>query len=322
MRAFSRFLPCLLALWAGGARPQDNLPPMEYRAEPDWPQLPAGWNFRETPGIAADAAGHVYVIHRGDHPIMEFDARGKFVRAFGDGLFERPHAIRIDPEGNIWAVDDMGHLVVKFDRGGRVRMVLGRFKTSSEVKSGLAEPNMLHGSRGIRDNDVPRFNRPTDIAFAPSGDFYVTDGYGNSRIVKFSKDGRVLKIWGQRGSGPGEFHTPHAAAVDRQGNVYVADRENYRIQIFDADGNFQREWTHVGAPWGLDWTREGHLLVADGYNNRVLELAADGKVLGAFGAPGRLPGQFSYLHHLASGPGGSIYTAEILNWRPQKLVRK
>jgi DNA-binding beta-propeller fold protein YncE len=201
-------------------------------------------------------------------------------------------------------------------------MILGRFRTSSDVKSALAEPNTLHGPRGLRDGDVLRFNRPTDIAFAPSGEFYVSDGYGNSRVVRFAKDGRLLGTWGKRGAGPGEFHTPHAVAVDARGRVFVADRENYRIQIFDGAGKFEREWTHVGAPWGLDWTREGHLLVADGYNNRLLELDPGGKVLGAFGVPGKLPGEFSYLHHLAAGPDGSIYTAEILNWRPQKLVRK
>lgn len=314
MRAFAA------VLLIGFGLAQTPLPNLRYKALPDWPQTPPGWNFRETPGIALDRRGHVYVIHRGEHPIAEFAADGKFVRAFGDGLYDRPHAIRIDPEGNIWTVDDTGHVVLKMDPAGRVRMVLGRWRTNSEARSVLAEPNTLHGSRGIRDEDIVRFNRPTDVAFAPNGDVYVTDGYGNSRVVKFSKEGRLLKTWGRRGAGEGEFHTPHAIAIDARGRVYVADRENYRIQIFDADGRFLTQWTHVGAPWGLDLSRDGHLYVADGYNNRVLKLTLEGKILGAFGSSGKLPGQFSYVHHLAVGVDGAVYTAEILNWRPQKFI--
>ncbi len=307
-------------LLTGLALAQTPLPDLHYKALPGWPQLPSGWNFRETPGIAVDQRGHVYVIHRGEHPVMEFTADGKFVRAFGDGLYDRPHAVRIDPEGNIWTVDDMSHIVVKMDPTGRIRMVLGRWRSSSEMSSTLAEPNTLHGARGIRDGDVPKFNRPTDVAFASNGDLYVTDGYGNSRVVKFTKDGRFLKAWGKRGAGEGEFHTPHSIAIDARGRVYVADRENYRIQIFDGDGKFLTQWTHLGAPWGLDLSRDGHLYVADGYNNRVLKLTLEGKIVGAFGSPGKLPGQFSYLHHLAVGPDSAVYTAEILNWRPQKFL--
>ena len=165
-----------------------------------------------------------------------------------------------------------------------------------------------------------RFNGPTDVAFAPNGDVYVSDGYGNSRVVKFSKDGHHLKTCGRRGTGEGEFHTPHSIAIDTRGRVYVADRENYRIQVFDGEGKFLGQWTHVGAPWGLDLGPDGNLYMADGYNNRVLKLTLEGKILGAFGSPGKLPGQFSFVHHLAVGPDGAVYTAEILNWRPQKFL--
>jgi DNA-binding beta-propeller fold protein YncE len=253
---------------------------------------------------------------------MEFDAEGKFVRSFGDGLYERPHAIRIDPEGNIWTVDDQGHVVLKMDPQGRVRVVLGRWKIASDRASTVQpDPSVPKELRGSRDEDILRFNRPTDVAFSPGGDIYIADGYGNSRVVKLSKNGRLLKTWGKRGTGPGEFNTPHSIAVDRKGLVYVADRENYRIQIFDGEGNFLRQWTHIGAPWGLDITSDQKLYMSDGYNNRVLELDLDGTVRGMFGSAGRDPGQFSFAHHLAVSRSGAIYTAEILNWRAQKFVR-
>jgi DNA-binding beta-propeller fold protein YncE len=246
---------------------------------------------------------------------MEFDTAGKFLRAFGDGLFDRAHAVRIDPEGNLWAVDDGSHVVMKMDSEGHVRMVLGRKR-----KPGMSVPPPHPGPRGLRDEDGLLFNRPTDIAFAPNGDFYVSDGYGNSRVVKFSRDGRFLKTWGSKGNGKGQFDTPHSIAVDRRGLVYVADRENYRIQIFKPDGEFVQQWTHIGAPWGLYLTPDQVLYMADGYNNRILKLNLEGQILGIFGEPGKLSGQFSYVHHLSVGPDGSIYTAEILNWRAQKFV--
>jgi DNA-binding beta-propeller fold protein YncE len=306
----------LLLLFGLPLLAQTKAPDLPYSVVPGWPELPEGWNFRETPGIAVDSRNHVFVVHRGDHPIMEFDPAGKFIRSFGDTLFDRAHAVRIDPEGNLWAVDDGSHTVVKLDSKGHVKMVLGRFR-----KPGESVTPPTPGPRGYRDPEVLLFNRPTDIAFAANGDFYVTDGYGNSRVVKFAKDGRFLKAWGSKGKNRGQFDTPHSSAVVRRGRVYVADRENYRIQIFNADGEFLQEWTHVGAPWGLYLTADENLYMADGYNNRVLKLDLEGKTLGSFGAPGKLPGQFSYLHHLSVGADGAIYTAEILNWRPQKFVR-
>ncbi len=294
---------------------QTDFPQLGYKPVANWPHLPPAWNFRETPGIAADSRGHVFVIHRGEHPIMEFDPQGNFVRAFGDTLFDRAHAVRFDPEGNLWGVDDGSHVVMKMDSEGHVKMVLGRFR-----KPGDTVTPEHPGPRGIRDEDVLLFNRPTDVAFAPNGDFYVSDGYGNSRVVKFSKHGRFLKTWGTKGAGAGQFNTPHSVAVDKQGRVYVADRENYRIQIFNANGEFLQQWTHVGAPWGLYLTPDQTLYMCDGYNNRVLKLNLEGKILGAFGTPGKRPGEFSYVHDLSVGPDGAIYTAEILNWRPQKFV--
>ena len=241
---------CLLLL-VTAALAQPPVPPMNYQVVADWPRVPTGWNLKETAGVAVDSYNHVYVFHRGDHPIMVFDAEGWFVRSFGDGMFDRPHSIRVDGEGNIWTADDGSHTVLKMDRFGRVRMVFGRWRTTSDAPSTMPDGSAGGALRGLRDEGVIRFNRPTDMAVGPNGDVFVSDGYGNSRVVKFSKDGRMLKEWGKRGSGPGEFHTPHSIVVDKQGRVYVADRENYRIQVFDSEGNFQREWKGIGSPWGL-----------------------------------------------------------------------
>jgi len=275
---------------------------LSYQVDPDWPQLPENWNLRETSAVAADANDHIYLFHRGLHPIIEFDPAGKFVRSFGDGLFDNPHGLRVDPEGNIWAVDNGSHIVVKMDPKGRVRMVLGR--------------------RGVSGETEDLFYRPTDIAFAPNGDFFVSDGYGNSRVVKFSKDGRFIKAWGKRGVKDGEFNTPHSVVVDKSGRLLVADRENFRIQIFDQDGKFLQKWTHVGSPWGLALYGDNTLFMSDGYNNRILKLDLDGRIIGSFGHHGKMPGELELPHEMTVDSHGAVYVGEITNWRAQKFVAK
>ena len=299
---------------------QAQFPALNYRVQPAWPSLPYQANFMETAGVAVDSSDHVYVFHRGRMPVMKFDAQGSFIRGWGDGLFDRPHSVRVDREGFIWTVDDGSHTVLKMDSLGRVRMVLGRFRTTSDAKSAMAEPTVSADLRGLRDEGVVRFNRPTDVAFAANGDIFVADGYGNSRVVKFDKNGKFVKTWGKRGTGEGDFNTPHSIAVDRQGRVLVADRENYRIQVFDGDGKFEAQWKGFGSPWGLATTGDNHIMMADGYNCRVVKLTMDGKPVGSFGSHGKQPGQFHYCHQLAVDSRGNVYTAEILNWRPQKFV--
>ena len=294
-----RLIAALLAALCVG-RADSNFPPLAYVVDESWPALPPGWNFGETPGVATDARGHVYVVHRGPNPILEFTPDGRLVRSWGEGLFIRAHAVRIDPQGAIWTVDNDTHQVLKMDPSGRVRMVIGR--------------------RGLSGETEESFNRPTDIAFAANGDIYVTDGYVNSRVVKFSKEGRYLTAWGKKGKGDGEFDLPHSVAVDRQGRVLVADRENRRVQIFDADGKFLEKWTHVGSPWGLQLMPDGTLYIVDGYNNRVVKTDLKGKVLGAFGEQGRGPGQLNYSHHIAVDGDGNIYVSEIKNQRVSKFT--
>jgi DNA-binding beta-propeller fold protein YncE len=291
----------LAAVSLAGAPAQTAAPDLGYKPVLNWPELPAGRNFGETSGIALDSRGHVYVLNRSEHQLLEFDAGGKLLRTLVQGMFTRTHGLRIDHEDNLWATDDGGHLVFKMNRDGRVLMVLGR--------------------RGRTASDEHSFNRPTDVAVAPNGDFYVADGYGNSRVVKFSKEGKFLLDWGKKGSGPGEFNLVHSVALDGRGRVYVGDRENRRMQIFDESGKFLNQWTHVGSPWAVTVTPDQRIFIADGYANQVLVTNLEGQVLGRIGSSGRLTGQFNYVHGLAVSPGGDVYTAEILNWRPQKFVR-
>lgn len=280
----------------------DQARPLPHKSVPNWPELPAGWNLGETAAVDTDSRGHVYIFNRGPHALLELDTAGKFVRELGEGMFVSAHGVRVDAQESIWAVDVDGHFVVKFSPQGRVQLILGR----------KARP-------GTNDSS---FNRPTDVAFAANGDIYVSDGYVNSRMMKFSKEGRFIKTWGKKGTGPSEFNLVHAVAVDNRGRVYVGDRENKRVQIFDSEGNFIREWTHLGSPWGLEITPEQTIYMADGYANRVLKLDIEGNVLGTLGSAGKLPGQFSYVHHLAVDKSENIYTAEILNWRAQKFARR
>jgi len=291
---------CLFLVGVSLAVAQSNFPAMHYKVDSDWPQLPAGWNFGETPGVAVDAKDHVFVLHRGENPILEFTPDGRLVRSWGEGLFIRPHAIRIDQEGNIWTVDNDTHQILKMDPSGRIRLVIGRRGQSGETEEA--------------------FNRPTDVAFGLNGEIYISDGYVNSRVVKFSKEGRYITAWGKKGKGPGEFNLPHSVAVDKQGRVYVGDRENRRLQVFDGNGKFLEEWTHVGSPWGLDLQPDQTLFIADGYNDRVLKVDLTGKVLGAFGGNGRMPGEMNFVHHLEVDSAGNIYVGEIKNQRVQKFT--
>ena len=277
---------------------QRDIPNLGYKAVGDWPDLPPGWNFGEVAGGEADSRGHIYVFHRGPHPLMEFESSGKFVRAWLDDMITRAHTVRIDPEGTIWIIEVGGHVVFKMNPQGRVMLVLGR-----------------KGQAGVGRNN---FDQPTDIAFAPNGDFYVTDGYGNSRVVKFSCDGTYLLEWGKKGSGPGEFNLPHAVVLDARGRVYVSDRSNGRIQIFDPNGKFLSEWKNVGSISGLDITPDQRIWAAGGA--RVLLLNLEGQILGSLAPPGRLPGQVNSAHGIAVGPSGEVYVAE-LNWRVQKFVK-
>ena len=205
----------------------------------------------------------------------------------------------MDRDGNLWVTDNVNHTVLKLSPEGKVLLTLG--------------------VRDRRGEDERHFNRPTDVAFAANGDVYVSDGYGNSRVVKFDKNGKFLLAWGKKGVGDGEFNLPHAVRVDSKGHVYVGDRENNRIQVFDADGKFIRKIEGV-APFGLFITKDDILVVADGRANRVVRMTADGKLLDAWGEKGTGPGQFDMPHGVTVGEGDAVYVCDINGKRVQKFV--
>jgi hypothetical protein len=178
---------------------------------------------------------------------------------------------------------------------------------------------MVLGRKGFKDTTNTFFHAPTDVAFGPNDEIFVSDGYGNSRIVKYDKYGNFIKTWGKAGNGPSEFKTPHTLIVVDD-LLFVGDRDNLRMQIFDLDGNHKATWTHIGAPWGLDLASNGTIIMTDGYAERVVQFDTSGKVLGAFGTKGRSEGHFSFAHGVAIGKNDEIYVTEILSWRVQKLV--
>jgi len=288
---------CMLVTAAANGQETKLFP--DYQPVPGWPKLPDGVKLGPVSAVATDSDDRVFVFHRGKRPILVFDRDGKFLRSWGDGLFDTPHGLRVDPANNVWTTDSSNHQVMKFDSEGKLLLTLGKKN----------EPG-----------DGPdRFDKPTDIAVAPSGEFYVSDGYGNSRIMMFSKEGKFLKQWGKEGSGPGEFDLPHAIVLDAKGRVYVGDRENKRVQVFDGDGKFLAEWTEAGSPYGL-FLGEGRLFVADAVENWVKVLDMEGKVLGRWGQKGSAPGQFDSPHMLCVDSKGAVYVADTGDKRVQKFV--
>lgn len=275
----------------------EAVPELGYKPLEHFFELSPGASAGETSGIALNSKGHIFLFQRAKPMLAEYDAHGKFIRTLGEGLFEHPHGLRIDADDNLWTTDDGSHVVLKLDPAGRVLLVLGK-------KGWGAEGSWL-------------FNAPADVAFGRDGVVYVADGYGNSRVVKFDRTGNFIKAWGRFGSGPGEFNLPHTIVVGSDARVYVGDRENKRIQVFDADGNFLEQWTGVGYPYGLFIDADQHIWMADGGYDRIVELDRSGKILGAFGEPGHGSGQFAWAHFLAVGADSKIYVADVLNWRFQ-----
>jgi len=249
-------------------------PALDYAVVADSFSLPAGTTFGSTSGVAINSKGHIFVLHRGPNPLMEFDANGKFIRALGDGLFDRPHGLRIDAQDNIWTTDVRSHVVYKISPEGRVLLVLGVRDTAGE----------MHAYGHLR-----LFNEPNDVAFGPAGEIYVVQGHGKGepKVIKFDKDGNFIKVWGKKGKGPGEFDVPHSLVFDAQGLLYVADRSNQRIQVFDGDGNYIRESSHPGTPCGLFMTPDQTIWLAHGHTGQIMTLDLKGKVLGVMADAGQ-----------------------------------
>ena len=281
---------------------------IRFGKEPD--TMPDGWEFGRVSAVATDAAGRVFVFHRNMKidPLIVFDASGKYLRSWGKGTFVNPHGVRIDRDNNVWLIDNGTHQVIKFTNEG--------------------QPLMTLGIKGQPGTDARTFNKPTDIAFAPNGDFYVSDGYGNSRVVKFSRDGRFLFDWGKKGAGPGEFNLPHQVQLDSKGRVWVSDRENNRIQCFDAGGKFLKQWTHLGATQGISITPGDEMWIITHRNNienlnydtlagRIMKIDLEtGRILGSMESPG---------HWISVSAKGEIFigslTGNVFRWYPGWLDR-
>jgi streptogramin lyase len=285
--------------------------PLPYVAVGESFKLPDGANFGGTSGIAFNSKGHIFVLHRGLKPVMEFDPDGNFIRGFGDGMFERPHGLRIDAQDNIWTTDVAMNLVYKFNPSGRMEMLLGVKGRTGDWHPG-GHLRLLH--------------EPNEAVVGPSGDLFILQGHGKaeSRVLKFDRDGNFLKSWGTTGSGPGEFNLPHSLVFDAQGLLHIADRNNARIQVFDADGSYIRESKQPGTPCGLFMGADQHIWLAHGHMGQIMKLDLDGNVVGAIagGGPGKTSGKYGEAHYIAVSPRDEIFVADTLNWRVQKYVRQ
>ncbi len=340
-------------LAAGPIFAQQSPPEIRYTSVPDFLKLPHDMYLGEVAGVAVNSKGHVFVYSRGNSTgpgygasaaqLLEFGADGKFVREIGHNLYawSFAHAVRVDKQDNIWVADKGSDMVIKFNPEGRVVMVFGRKQEASDEGTGpLKHPNPpLPAVDGM-------FRQVTDMAWDAAGNTFISDGYINSRVAKADKDGNWVKSWGEPGDQPGQLRTPHNIAVDGNGNVYVADRGNSRIQVFDGDGKFLRQikidapappdarpaignkptatsgTMAPGAPWTVCITPgpKQVLYTSDAFPGRIYKLSLDGKVLGMLGKSGKQLGQFGWIHEIACPSESELYVAELLNWRVQKLI--
>ena len=280
-----------------------------YRLVSDWAKLPDGWDLHEVAAVACDARDNVYVFSRSAHPVTVFDRDGKFLRSWGEGVFKRAHGLFIAPDDTIFCTDDGDHSVRRCTLDGKVLLTLGT--------PGKPVPYMSGGP----------FCQCTHTALAPNGDIYVSDGYGNARVHRFSADGRLIMSWGKTGVGPGEFNLPHNIVCDEDGWVYVADRENHRVQVFDGNGRFECEWRNLHRPNGMCMPcRCPYCYIGEGgptygFNRRASGLGPrisildkkDGRVLARVGdrTPENFPGPFTSPHGIAVDSRGDIYVGEV-----------
>jgi len=343
-----------LATPAGQGQP--SVPDVPFDGNVEFLKPPPDVYFGEVAGVAVNSKGHVFVFSRGGTvgpafgaaaaQLFEFDRTGTFVREIGKGMYAMSyaHSVKIDRDDNIWLVDKGSDMIVKLTPAGRVAMVFGRKKEASdETAVPWTRPTP---PRAPVDG---QFRQPTDVTWDPQGNIFISDGYINSRVAKFSRDGDWVKSWGEKGTKDGEFDTPHSIASDAAGSIYVADRGNRRIQVFDADGKHLRSMSvdvaappdakpaignrpapdvtgtqAPGAPWAICITPGPNqvLFMSDAYPGRIYKMTLDGKVLGVLGKSGKQPKQFGWIHQIACPSASELYVAELLTWRVQKLTLK
>jgi hypothetical protein len=308
----------------------DSAPDIKYEVVKDFMKMPPNMYMGEGIGVASNSKGHIFVNTCAQQTRnFEFDQNGNFVREIGKDSYGHVfcHGIRVDAQDNIWVIDEGANSIIKYNPQGRAVMILGR-------RIGFPYNGMEPPVKELNPAPPYIFNRPTDVGFDAAGNIFVADGYGNSRIAKYDKEGHFLKQVGSRGSGPGQFNLIHAIAVDAQGNVYAGSRSDQRIEVFDNDLNYKTTYDHVGAPWSLCITPgPGHQYLYTSNSNpdnqdtplhkvsgQIFKMELDGTVLGKFGVPGKEQGQFSTVHGIDCRTENVILTTEIVEWRLQKFI--
>jgi sugar lactone lactonase YvrE len=368
-RAFKAFVAAAVLAWSGSLVAQGAVPEIAFDSNADLLRTPNDIYVGEVGGVGANSKGQIYVYTRTGHPygtlgdnrtfyrggsrLFVFDQNGKFVRELGQDVygFNTANGLRIDPQDNVWTIDDSANQVVKFDPEGRIQLVLGRKPEAINVRP--AQPAAGRegggggreggggggGGRGGAANAPPpgsgvpgsAFLRPTDVAWDRTGNIYVADGLGNNnRIAKFDKDGKFIRHWGSTGSGQGQFNGVKSLAIDAQGNVYAADWGNKRIEVFDADGNFKSEFGNVGQPMTMCITRGAtqylyvsHVGDPSGMEDATIyKVQLDGKVVGKFGSAGKLPKEFGVANSIDCRNENELLIGEMSNWRVQKVTLK
>ena len=347
------FLLCSSVLIVSSFAQSSSVPEISYRSVSDFLKLPPDVYLGEVAGVAVNSKGHVFVFSRGNTTgpaygasaaqLLEFSAEGKFLREIGHNLYawSYAHSVKIDKHDNIWVADKGSDMVIEFNPEGRVLMVFGRKQEASDEGTGP----LNHVKPTLPPIDG-MFRQVTDMTWDQAGNTYISDGYINSRVAKVDPNGNWLKSWGEPGDQPGQFNVPHSIAADAQGNIYVADRGNRRIQVFDSEGKFLRQITidvpvkpdarpaignkptqntgtmSPGSPWAICISPGPNqvLYSSDAFPGRIYKLTLDGKVLGMFGESGKQLKQFGWIHELACPSENELYVAELLNWRVQKLI--
>jgi streptogramin lyase len=320
-----------LSLSAQTKAKAENVPEIPFTSVPDFIKLPPDLYLGESMGVATNSKGHIFVFHRsGDTRLFEFDPTGKFVKEWGEGLygFEFAHKVRVDSQDNVWAVDEGANMVIKFNPQGRVVMVIGR---RPEPVAGAVETLV-----GPQPPDVPYLlSRPTDVGWDPQGNIFISDGYFNHRVVKYDRNGRFVRKVGSSTSGraPSQFSTPHTLAVDGQGNVYVGDRGNARVQVFDNNLVLRAIYDNVGNPWEICISQGPHQYLFVSNSNpdsqpaaswaitgEIYKMELDGRIIGRFGKAGKGLGEFQTVHGIDCRNPNELVVGEISAWRVQKLL--